>query len=214
MIRWLPLGDSAITLVYGDAIDPDVHARILATARALEADPPRAVSEIVPAYTTLSVWFNPLEREGADLAAELVERADGETGGRADGQAGSDVVIPVRYDGPDLDEVASRLRLSRDEVIHRHTAGEYRVYMLGFVPGFAFLGLLDPSLELPRRASPRLKVPAGSVAIAGRQTAVYPLDTPGGWHLLGRTDLTLFDAGRDPPARLGVGDRVRFEPVS
>src|SRR6185295_9614266 len=121
----------------------------------------------------------------ADLAAELVERAEGETGRRADGRTGShQIVIPVRYDGPDLDEVASRLGLSRDEVIGKHTAAQYRVYMLGFVPGFAFLGLLDPSLELPRRASPRLRVPAGSVAIAGRQTAVYPLDTPGGWHLL------------------------------
>jgi inhibitor of KinA len=215
VIRWLPLGDSALTLVYGDAIDPAVHARILATARALEADPPRGVTEIVPAYTTLGVWFDPLAREASDLAAELIERvgrADGQTGRRA--EEGREVVIPVRYDGPDLDDVASRLGLSRDEVIRRHTAIEYRVYMLGFVPGFAFLGLLDPSLELPRRASPRLKVPAGSVAIAGRQTAVYPLDTPGGWHLLGRTDLTLFDAQRNPPALLGVGDRVRFERVS
>ena len=212
MIRWLPLGDSALTLVYGDEIDPQVHSRILATAQALRAEPPRGVTEIVPAYTTLGVWFNPLERDAADLAAELVERAEGETGRRADGRTGShQIVIPVRYDGPDLDEVASRLGLSRDEVIGKHTAAQYRVYMLGFVPGFAFLGLLDPSLELPRRASPRLRVPAGSVAIAGRQTAVYPLDTPGGWHLLGRTDLSLFDARRDPPALLSVGDSVRFE---
>lgn len=214
MIRWLPLGDSALTLVFGDEIDPRVHARIIATARELESRPPRGVIEVVPAYTTIGVWFNPLEREAADLALELMERAEEPTGGQPDGQTGrGEVVIPVRYDGPDMDEVASRLGLSRDEVVLRHTATGYRVYMLGFVPGFAFLGLLDPTLELPRRASPRVRVPAGSVAIAGRQTGVYPLDTPGGWHLLGRTDVTLFDAGRDPPALLGVGDRVRFEAV-
>jgi inhibitor of KinA len=214
VIRWLPLGDSALTLVFGDDIDPLVHAGILAVARRLREQPPRGVSEVVPAYTTLGVWFNPLERDAADLASELVEIAESSdrlTVGPTDGR---EVVIPVRYDGPDLDEVASRLGLSRDEVVHRHTATTYRVYLLGFVPGFAFLGLLDPSLELPRRSSPRLKVPAGSVAIAGRQTAVYPLDTPGGWHLLGRTDLSFFDPRRDPPALLGVGDSVRFEAIS
>jgi KipI family sensor histidine kinase inhibitor len=214
VIRWLPLGDSALTLVFGDAIDPLVHARILAVARDLRAQPPRGVTEVVPAYTTLGVWFDPLSRDAADLASELVEIAE-QAEGREDGEAeGRELVIPVRYDGPDLDDVASRLGLARDEVVRRHSEATYRVFMLGFVPGFAFLGLLDPSLELPRRSSPRLKVPAGSVAIAGRQTAVYPLDTPGGWHLLGRTDLTLFDPRREPPAVLGVGDRVRFEAIS
>lgn len=212
MIRWLPLGDSALTLVFGDEINPDVHARILATARDLESRPPRGVTEVVPAYTTIGVWFNPLEREAADLALELVERA---TRLAADAPAAESRawVIPVHYDGPDLADVAERLKLDTAEVVRRHTALEYRVYLLGFVPGFAFLGLLDPALELPRRASPRIRVPAGSVAIAGRQTGVYPLDTPGGWHLLGRTDVALFDVRRDPPAMLGVGDRVRFEVV-
>ena len=109
---------------------------------------------------------------------------------------------------------ASHVRLDARFAEGLRNAQHYRVYLLGFVPGFAFLGLLDPALELPRRSSPRLKVPAGSVAIAGRQTAVYPLDTPGGWHLLGRTDLALFDPRRDPPALLGVGDTVRFEAIS
>lgn len=214
MIRWLPLGDSALTLVFGDTIDPLVHARILAVTRDLRARPPRGVTEVVPAYSTLGIWFDPLEREAADLASELVdiaEQMNGQAGEPADSR---ELVIPVRYDGPDLDEVASRLGLPREEVIRRHSGTSYRVYMLGFVPGFAFLGLLDPSLEVPRRSSPRLKVPAGSVAIAGRQTAVYPLDTPGGWHLLGRTDVTLFDASREPPALLRVGDRVRFEAIT
>lgn len=214
MIRWLPLGDSALTLVFGDVIDPLVHARILAVARDLRARPPRGVTEVVPAYTTLGVWFDPLSRDAADLASELVEIAE-QAEGREDRDAeGRELVIPVRYDGPDLDDVASRLGLAREEVIRRHSEATYRVFLLGFVPGFAFLGLLDPSLELPRRSSPRLKVPAGSVAIAGRQTAVYPLDTPGGWHLLGRTDFALFDPRRDPPAVLGVGDQVRFEAIS
>ena len=214
MIRWLPLGDSALTLVFADEIDPRVHARILAVARRLREQPPRGISEVVPAYATLGVWFNPLERDAADLASELVEIAEASDGRIVGSSDHRDFLIPVRYDGPDLDEVAARLGLSSDEVIRRHTATTYRVYLLGFVPGFAFLGLLDPALELPRRSSPRLKVPAGSVAIAGRQTAVYPLDTPGGWHLLGRTDLALFDPQRDPPALLGVGDTVRFEAIS
>jgi KipI family sensor histidine kinase inhibitor len=212
VIRWLPLGDSALTLVFGDEIDPAVHARILATATELRSSRPRGVTEIVPAYTTIGVWFDPLEREAADLAAELVACAEASAGAAAIPDA-REVVIPVHYDGPDLGDIAARLRLDPAEVVRRHMAIEYRVYLLGFVPGFAFLGLLDPTLELPRRASPRLKVPAGSVAIAGRQTGIYPLETPGGWHLIGRTNVKLFDAERDPPSLLGVGDRVRFEAV-
>lgn len=212
MIRWLPLGDSALTLVFGDEIDPAVHARLLATATELRSRPPRGVTEIVPAYTTIGVWFDPLEREAADLAAELLACAES-TSVAATAKAEREVVIPVRYDGPDLADVAARLQLDPAEVVRRHAAVEYRVYLLGFVPGFAFLGLLDPTLELPRRASPRLKVPAGSVAIAGRQTGIYPLATPGGWHLIGRTEVRLFEADRAPPSLLAVGDRVRFEVV-
>ncbi|HEX9167224.1 MAG TPA: 5-oxoprolinase subunit PxpB, partial [Gemmatimonadales bacterium] len=126
-------------------------------------------------------------------------------------EPGREWVIPVRYDGPDLEWVAARTGLNPDEVVRRHSARLYTVYLLGFVPGFAYLGELDPTLVLPRRSTPRQRVPAGSVAIAGAQTAVYPLATPGGWHLIGQTTLRLFDPEREPPALLAAGDTVRFE---
>jgi KipI family sensor histidine kinase inhibitor len=208
--RCLPLGDSALTLVFGEVIDPVLHQRILGVTRHLRADPPRGVLEIVPAYATIGVWFDPLARDPADLTAELLARAGDP---RLDDQSptGREWRIPVRYDGPDLRDVAERVSLRPAEVVALHTARAYHVFLLGFVPGFAFLGTLDPELVLPRRASPRTLVPAGSVAIAGVQTGIYPLDTPGGWHLIGRTDVRLWDPSRNPPALFAVGDTVRFE---
>jgi KipI family sensor histidine kinase inhibitor len=126
------------------------------------------------------------------------------------------IEIPVRYGGeggPDLDEVADRLSMTPEAVVATHSGRIYRVFQLGFVPGFAYLGILPRSLVLPRRATPRPHVPPGSVAIAGSQTAVYPSATPGGWHLLGRTDINLWDPTAEPPSRLSAGDRVRFIPV-
>lgn len=210
--RCVPLGDSALTLVFGDSIDPGTHQRVMAVTRRLRLAPLRAVREVVPAYTTISIWFDPLERDAAGLAAELLDLAS-ETPATEPVAAGREWVIPVRYDGPDLAGVAATLGMSPEDVVRRHQQTSYRVYLLGFVPGFAFLGLLDPALVLPRRSTPRPKVPAGSVGIAGVQTGIYPIETPGGWHLLGRTDLVLFDAGRDPPTLLEVGDSVRFEAV-
>lgn len=210
---WVPLGDSAITLVFGEAISPEVHRRVRAATVDLSSRLPQGVTEMVPAYTTVAVWFDPLVRTQDDLAKELVDRA-GAAPEIPEGRGAREWRIPVRYDGPDLAEVAERTGLSVAEVIARHTARSYEVYLLGFVPGFAFLGELDPALVLPRRSPPRQRVPAGSVAIAGAQTAIYPLDTPGGWHLLGRTELTLFDPMRDPPALFRVGDQVWFEALS
>ena len=124
--------------------------------------------------------------------------------------------IRVAYggrDGPDLAEVAARTGLDEDEVVRRHAAVDHRVLVVGFVPGFPYLGILPPELDLPRRATPRVRVPAGSVAIAGRQTGIYPFETPGGWHLIGRTDARLWDPSSDRPSRLAPGDRVRLVPV-
>jgi KipI family sensor histidine kinase inhibitor len=125
-------------------------------------------------------------------------------------QLGRQVDIPVRYDGPDLDHVAAHCGLSANEVVQRHTAAEYVVYFLGFQPGFAYLGGLDEALHTPRRAEPRLSVPAGSIGIGGAQTGIYPLATPGGWQLIGHTDMPLFDPQAEPPTLLAPGDRVRF----
>jgi KipI family sensor histidine kinase inhibitor len=146
-------------------------------------------------------------------------RGAGPAGSNTPEALGSDaqtLEIPVRYggrDGPDLEQVAASLGLSPQEVVRRHAAPSYRIFVLGFAPGFAYLGPLPPELRLPRRAEVRQRVPAGSVAIAGEQTAVYPFETPGGWHILGRTELVLWDPAADPPALLRPGGRVRFAPV-
>jgi KipI family sensor histidine kinase inhibitor len=155
--------------------------------------------------------LSPLECDFEVLAGQLRERAEQvETGAAPEGRLRT---IPTVYGGefgPDLDEVAQRLGLSPGELIERHTAAEQRVYMLGFSPGFPYLGDLPAELALPRRATPRERVPVGSVAIAERQTGIYSREMPGGWHLLGRTPVPLFDHSRDPPAYLAPGDRVRF----
>ncbi len=204
-----PLGEGAWVVTLAERFEPSVHEQVLAVTRALETARLPDVDEIVPAYTTVTVFFDPLRADPAGLRRAL-ERVAGSTS-RSTVQAPSRIhELPVRYDGPDLDFVAAQTRRSREDVIARHTAREYRVYLLGFAPGFAYLGDLDPALALPRRPAPRTCVPSGSVAIAGLQTAVYPLPTPGGWHLIGTTTVRLFDPAQDPPALLRVGDRVRF----
>jgi KipI family sensor histidine kinase inhibitor len=211
----VPLGESAWTVVLGDRVDRAIHEWVLALAQAIGATVLPGIGDIVPGYATVTVFFTPSANPEL-LRVVLLELADATRTVRppAAGPSGRPpVVIPTRYDGPDLEEVAARTGLTREDVIRRHAGREYEVYLLGFAPGFAYLGELDPALALPRRSSPRTRVPAGSVAIAGAQTAVYPLATPGGWHLIGRTDLRLFDPRRDPPALLAPGDRVRFEAV-
>lgn len=166
------------------------------------------VVEIVPAARTVLVSLaRPDQRDAArDWLATLAPRpTSGPDAGR--------VEIPVRYDGDDLDDVAEATGLSVEAVIERHTAGEYQSAFCGFAPGFAYLGGLDPALVLPRRDTPRTRVPAGSVAIAAGYTAVYPDESPGGWHLLGRTEVALWDLERDPPATLAPGTVVRFVAV-
>lgn len=207
-VRVDPLGDRAVLLTFGHQLDPVVHARVAALARQLRRQPPDGVTDIVPAYTTLAAWFDPARWRHEALAAEILSRET--SAGTPRSAAGRAWILPVRYDGPDLDWVAAQTGRSREEVVRLHTARQYTVFLLGFVPGFAYLGELDPALVLPRRSEPRRRVPPGSVAIAGAQTAVYPLETPGGWHLIGSTSVSLFDSTRDPPALLAVGDTVRF----
>lgn len=148
-----------------------------------------------------------VERELVDIAAHLPDAGSSATDARVH-------TVPVRYDGADLDEVAERVDLTRDDVIQRHSSREYHVLALGFLPGWAYLGPLDPALRLPRRTTPRTRIPAGAVAIAGLQTGVYPRVSPGGWHLIGTTDVVLFDVNREQPALFRPGDRVRFVAVS
>lgn len=215
-----PLGDRALLVVLGDAIDCATNDRVHRLAGLLRDRALPGVFDLVPAYAALAVhydpavWAGPEARPHRALAAEIQrlwrEAPPGESA------AARQVEIPVCYGGvwgPDLEEVARRCGLSVEAVIARHAAPEYRVFLLGFAPGFPYLGGLDPSLATPRRDTPRLKVPAGSVGIAGLQTGIYPLETPGGWQIIGRTPQRLFDPGAPDPCLLNPGDRLRFVPV-
>lgn len=171
-----------------------------------ELDPPGVV-ELVPAYRTVLIVADPGQAEALD---DLAARLPGLELPPAEAVAGETVDIPVRYDGEDLPEVAGLTGLEPEEVVRRHTAPEYTVAFLGFSPGFPYLVGLDPALQVPRRDTPRTSIPAGSVGLAGNQTGIYPTATPGGWQLIGRTEVTLFDPARDPPALLAPGTRLRF----
>jgi KipI family sensor histidine kinase inhibitor len=200
-VRLRPAGARAL-LVEVDELET-VH-RLHAALRALELP---WVVELVPGYRTVLVVADPARAEALDeLAAELptLELPPPEE------VAGDPVEIPVSYDGEDLPEVARLTGLDAEEVVRRHTAPEYTVAFLGFSPGFPYLVGLDPALEVPRRDTPRTSIPAGSVGLAGGQTGIYPTASPGGWQLIGRTEVPLFDPDRDPPALLAPGSRLRF----
>ena len=209
-----PLGDSAVTIAFGTERSAELLERIHATARSLEAARIPHVEDVVPAYLALTVFYDALQISYDEIAKNLLDACERPIHSRGQQTEPHTHVIPVRYDGIDLDAVAAATGLSVGEVIERHSARTYTVDLLGFVPGFAYLSELDPSLQLARRAEPRPRVSAGSVAIAAAQTAVYPLDTPGGWHIIGRTETVMFDPTRDPPALLRAGDVVRFESVT
>lgn len=203
-----PLGDAAALLELGSRIDTALNTRAIGLAAALRKR--RGVREAIAGYASVTIHYDPdqvtfdqLETTARNL---LKERHAPPAPGRLHR-------IPVIYDGPDLEETAERVRLTVRELIERHTAPTYRVFMVGFVPGWAYLGPLPDELRLPRRSVPRTHVPAGSVAIAGAQTGVYPLPTPGGWHLLGRTEIPMFLPDSDPPLLLRTGDRVKFYEV-
>ncbi len=207
----LALGERAFLIRLADRASLETAGRAAALAGALRTEHIPAVLDIVAASASVAVHVDPFAPEAAKVEQRLriVAAHLNEVPALSDARRHE---IPVRYDGPDLDEVAQRCGLTRDEVIARHAGQEYHVLSLGFAPGFAYLGELDPALQLPRRDAPRVRVPAGAVAIAGNATAVYPLSTPGGWHLIGSTTLRLFDPTREPAALLRNGDRVRFVP--
>jgi KipI family sensor histidine kinase inhibitor len=200
-VRLRPAGERGL-LVEVEELET-VH-RLHAALRQL--DPPGVV-ELVPGYRTVLIVADP---ERAGVLDELAAGLPGLELPPAGAVAGETVEIPVSYDGEDLAEVAGLTGLEADEVVRRHTAPEYTVAFLGFSPGFPYLVGLDPALEVPRRDTPRTSIPAGSVGLAGNQTGIYPTASPGGWQLIGRTEVTLFDPTRDPPALLAPGTRLRF----
>jgi KipI family sensor histidine kinase inhibitor len=209
--RILPCGDTALAVEFGTVVDPRLNARVLALDERLAGIP--GVVEAVPTYRSLLVHYDPVATDFATLSAALVERARDLPDEPREGRLWR---VPVVYGGAfgiDLDEVAARHGLLPAELVRRHAAPTYRVYMIGFVPGYAYLGGLDPSIATPRRETPRLKVPAGTISIGGIQAVVASIEAPSGWHLLGRTPVRAFMPGRDPAFLFAAGDRVRFEPV-
>ena len=225
-MRVVPLGDRALLIHLGSTIDDATHRQVRAVCARLAAGPVPGTIELVPAFASVAVHYEPArvpndgrareQRSPYERFADRVRAAlvDLEEDALPEPRA---VEIPVRYggeDGPDLDDDAAAHVLSAEDVVRLHCGATYRVYMLGFAPGFAYLGGLPEAIATPRRPEPRTAVPAGSVGIGGSQTGIYPIVSPGGWQLIGRTPVRLFDARRTPPTLLAIGDVVRFRALA
>lgn len=211
----LQAGDSCLVVQFGDTIDLAVNGSVQGLRRALEQEKPLGLVEMVPTYCSLAVYFDPTRTDRETLAARIEELAQGLS---VAGTEGGDVLtVPVLYggeEGPDLQAVADHNGLTAEEVVRRHSGRDYYCYMLGFTPGFPYLGGMDESIATPRLAKPRTRIPAGSVGIAGKQTGIYPIDSPGGWQLIGRTPLRLFDPTACEPFLADAGLWIRFKPIS
>lgn len=213
--RIVSAGDSALVVEMEQRIDPSINRRIVALGARLEAAQLSGLRDIVPAYRSLTVYYDPLRTDYSSLVSHLTSSLGRQA--PFEPAVGPVVEIPVCYGGeygPDLAEVAAFAGLTEPEVVALHAAAIYHVFMLGFVPGFAYLGSVDPRIAAPRRKDPRLRVPAGSVGVAGEQTGVYPSEIPGGWQIIGRTPLKPFDMSRSAPFLLKAGDRVRFRRIA
>ncbi|WP_027416359.1 5-oxoprolinase subunit PxpB [Aneurinibacillus terranovensis] len=231
-MEFFPLGDSAVVIQVGDSIDETVHHKVRILSAYLEDHPFPGMIEYVPAFTTVTVFYDPVrfcdsvchsKPVGNQLhpspytrVCALLEQMLMNLDNKSNEQQRT-VQIPVCYGGefgPDLEDVAEMNGLTTDEVIAIHSGNEYLVYMIGFAPGFPYLGGMSERIAAARRSSPRMVIPAGSVGIAGMQTGVYPIETPGGWQVIGRTPVGLFKPDEHPPTLLRAGDRIRFHPVT
>lgn len=212
--KFLHAGDTALVIEFGSVVDRHVSGLVLALAQRIDAAAFPGVVETVPTFRSLMVHYDPLRIPHAALVDRLVPMLAGLAPSE---RAGRRWRIPACYHeslGLDVTEVAARTRLSVEQVVARHSATTFHVYMMGFLPGFPYMGDLPAELELPRRTNPRIKVPSGAISIAMRQTAIYTLESPGGWHILGRTPAPLWDLRQAEPAALAAGDKVVFEPIA
>lgn len=226
------LGDTAVVVQLGGGIDPETHRKVRILCSCLEQFPFPGMLEIVPAYTTVTIYYEPMKlqdpmtggsrrnhtggRSPYEMVCDILKRTASNLD-PADAGASRVIAIPVCYGGeygPDLEKVAKRNGLTVGEAIAIHSASDYLVYMIGFAPGFPYLGGMSEAIATPRQHSPRLTIPAGSVGIGGAQTGIYPISTPGGWNLIGRTPLRLFRPEHSSPSLLKAGDIVRFRPIS
>ncbi len=218
-----PLGDSALVVQFGKDVSEETHEKVMNFIQAIESNPFKGFLEAVPTYNTVTVFYNPLlvfhsypkQHSVFETVYERVQNYATQHGEYVK-EASNIVEIPVLYGGefgPDLDLIAHRNQLRTEEVIQIHSERDYLVYMIGFAPGFPYVGGMDERIEAPRKENPRKSIPAGSVGIAGKQTGIYPFESPGGWQIIGRTPAELFLPERNPPTLIQPGDRLRFVPI-
>lgn len=209
--------DQAITIDFAQDVSEATNRRVIALQHAIESNPFKGFIECVPAYGSLTVYFS--EKVSTTEVRLLLSDLSDRVSDTIDPSStpGRKIFIPVCYDpslGVDIPWVSSHLNLSIEEIISLHTSVDYRVYMIGFIPGFPYMGTLPERLEVPRKQTPSLKIPMGSVAIAGKQTGIYPAEVPGGWQVIGRTPLKMFDQSTSPCSFLNAGDIVQFKPIT
>ena len=213
-IKLLTAGDSSILLQFGNTIDPAINRKIAATVQLMREQHINGVTDVIPAFCSLLINYDPrvISYEQIKRRMEALVKIDvtaGDTRKRV-------FEIPVCYGGeygPDIQNIADHAGMSVEEVIQVHTSRDYLIYMLGFLPGFTYLGGLDERIHTPRLANPRIRIPAGSVGIGGSQTGIYPMDSPGGWQLMGQTPVKTYDPERKPPILVEAGDYIRFVPI-
>lgn len=209
--RILPAGDRGLIAEFGDTIDEAVNERVHRLARRLEKQRLRGITELVPTYRSLLIHYDP-DRLSYHRLCRVLKRCRPE--GTLAGTGKRVLEVPCLYDGEDLPAMTELTGLSREEIISIHSGTDYKIYMLGFLPGFVYLGGLDKRICAPRLSSPRTKIPAGAVGIGGSQTGIYPMESPGGWRLIGRTPLKMYDPGREKPVLCKAGEYIRFRPCS
>lgn len=215
-MKFLKAGDSGIILEFGNEISPNINQKISKVMKFLDGLNNENFIDLVPTYRSIIINFNPLKISFQEIK-ELVEKNCDFSSETLEVKGKKIIEIPVLYGGeygPDIENIATHNNLSVEEVINIHTSGEYLIYMLGFTPGFPYLGGMDKRIATPRLQNPRTKIPAGSVGIAGEQTGIYPVESPGGWQLLGRTPLNLFNLKKDNPFLLEVGEYIKFVPIT
>ncbi len=212
--KFIPAGDKSLVMEFGNSIKPEINAKISNMVKSLDKLGLEAISEIIPTYRSILIIYEPLI-VGYDALISKLKEIEKDLG-KSDSSKTRILELPTVYGGeygPDIEFVAEHNNLTVDEVIKIHSSTDYLLYMLGFTPGFGYLGGMSEKIETPRLQVPRTKIPAGSTGIAGKQTGIYPIDSPGGWQLIGRTPIKLYDPLSDPPVLLNAGDYIRFVPV-
>ncbi len=216
-IKYLVCGEAAVVIEFGDEISTEINAQIRKLIEEIEKQNWKGIVEMIPTYRSLLVQYDPLEWSFDSLVGKLRQLHTHSDSASSESEEITLIEIPTVYGGeygPDIGFVAEHAKLSEQEVIHRHAGRDYLVYMMGFIPGFTYLGGMDPALETPRLTTPRVKILPGSVGIAGMQTGIYPSASPGGWQIIGRTPVQLYNSAANPPVFIHSGDYIRYVPIT